>query len=109
MQIDEFQAEVAPVKNNDVKKAVIWYGLGSLAAGYLIISGGSRGSLVGIMLGALFFAWLIPLPHALIAILLKRKRNWQSTLRIYRGWHKGLVILCVIGLVAQIANNSLLH
>lgn len=92
-------------KPNLKKQTLLWYGLASAASAYLIVQGGAPTSVISLILGGLFFALLLPLPHVIIALAFKNMRNWSSIAKIYRGWHKGLVILCVVGFFAEIANN----
>lgn len=95
-----------PKDKPDLKKqTLLWYCLASAASAYLIVQGGAPTSVISLTLGGLFFALLLPLPHVLIALAFKSMRTWSSVAKIYRGWHKGLVTLCVVGFFAEMANN----
>lgn len=49
------------------------------------------------VIGSLFFALLLPLPHILIALIFKSKRNSDTILGICKNWHRGVGLL-IIGL-----------
>lgn len=49
------------------------------------------------IISAYLFAFIIPLPHALISVVAKKTRNSFSVSRIYRGWYMVLVAFLVFG------------
>lgn len=53
------------------------------------------------LIGSLFFGLLIPLPHILIAMLYKSKRNLACILEINEKWHSGAVLLITVGLALE--------
>lgn len=54
---------------------------------------------------AAIFALVIPLPHALIALAFKSKRNLASVLRIFRGWYKFLLGFVLLGTLATVVTS----
>jgi hypothetical protein len=95
---------IAESKSKRNIKFIIWYCAGTLSLIYINTQGHSSGRLGTIILGSLFFAWLIPLPHTLIALAFTKKRSWLSIIKIYEGWHKVLVAFSIVGFLAKIFN-----
>lgn len=62
------------------------------------------------ILFSFLFGLLLPLPHILIALLFRAKRNFATILGICKNWHRGagLLILCllVLGLVSSRLRNT---